>query len=55
MKAPEEANKELTRACKNEIKRLGCYGRGMTTEGIVECLRQKGDQVMDKKFVLRFI
>jgi hypothetical protein len=42
------ANKELFGQCRLDIKRLKCYGDGMSSEDVVECLRKNRENILDK-------
>ena len=43
------ANLELFRVCKHDIKALECYGGEKTAEDVIECLRKDKSKVVDKK------
>ena len=44
-----QADRELFHACKNDIKTLHCYGNGMNSEDIIECLRERREEINDAK------
>ena len=43
-----QANKALFHKCRTDIKSLQCYGNGMTSEDVVECLRKNKELIADR-------